>query len=107
MRDHHVLNAVTIQELPKHGKRHRHLPSDRKRNASHEPKHAPRVGASSIMRLSEGKELVKILEARADPKRENAEQELAGVSEECSLLAAKRLEERAVRDQRVLTRLLS
>src|SRR5208282_478398 len=28
MRDHQILNAVTIQEFPKHGKRHRHLPSE-------------------------------------------------------------------------------
>jgi len=55
----------------------------------------------------EGQGVSKILEVGTGPKRENAEQELAGVSEECSLLAAKRLEERAVRDQRVLTRLLS
>src|SRR5208282_4601493 len=76
-------------------------------NASHEPKHGS-AGRRQFNYAPVGEQgASKILEAGTGPKRENAEQELAGVSEECSLLAAKRLEERAVRDQRVLTRLLS
>src|ERR1019366_6796210 len=51
-----------------------------------------------------GRELVKFQgRPAADPKREeNAEQNLGRASEECSLLAAKRLEECAVGEQRVL-----
>ena len=65
------------------------------------------------MRFSEPGAVVKFQSrVPADPKRETAEQDMGEAREECSLLATKRLERYAVREQRgpspvKLTQLLS